>query len=469
MIDKVLNTIKMNDMFKPGDKVIVAVSGGPDSICLLHVLYSLRKSLGITLVAAHVNHCLRGEEADKDEEYVKEFCKTRDIKCFIKREDVHRIAKENGISCEMAGRDVRYNFFSELLDNVKGQKIAIAHNANDQAETVLMRIMRGTGMEGIIGIKAVRDNIFVRPIINITRKEIEHYCEENKLHPRIDKTNLENIYARNKVRLELIPYIENNFNTDIIKALNRLSQTIKVDNEYMHEMALQAYRKYCKRDKSKVIINSEAFCQHEAILTRVIREALKDVKGSLYNLDKNHIYDIINIQKGTTGKLIMLPKSITVLNNYGNIELYVANEKEIKDKSQSEYILRINNDNNLIDNRLIVHINIINAKEKFDFNSKDNLVKFFDYDKINGEIKLRYRKNGDKFVPFGMNGSKKLKDLFIDLKIQKEKRDSIPLILFGEDIAWIVGYRISDKFKVDKNTKNILQIKIEREESYNEK
>lgn len=464
MIDKVLNTIKTNDMFKVGDKVIVAVSGGPDSICLLHVLYSLRESLGITLVVAHVNHCLRGEEADKDEEYVKEFCKARDIKCFIKREDVHRISKERGISCEMAGRDVRYNFFSELLENVKGQKIAIAHNANDQAETVLMRIMRGTGMEGIIGIRAVRDNIFVRPIINITRKEIERYCEENKLQPRIDKTNLENIYARNKVRLELIPYIENNFNPDIIEALNRLSQTIKVDNEYINEIALQTYREYCKRDKNKVIINSEAFSQHEAILTRIIREALKAVRGSLYNLDKNHIYDIINIQKGATGKEIMLPRSLAALNNYGDIELYVANEKDVKDKSKSEYILKINNDNNLIDNRLIVHISIINAKEKSDFNSKDNLVKFFDYDKINGEIKLRYRKNGDKFVPFGMSGSKKLKDLFIDLKIPKDKRDDIPLILFGEEIAWIVGYRISDKFKVDKNTKNILQIKIEREE-----
>ncbi|EES92016.1 MULTISPECIES: tRNA lysidine(34) synthetase TilS [Clostridium] len=462
MIEKVIHTIKQNNMFEVGDKVVVAVSGGPDSICLLHILYKLREKIGISIVAAHINHCLRGEEADKDEEYVRKFCENLNIQCFVKKEDVHKISKDRGISCEMAGREVRYDFFSEVLNNVRANKIAVAHNANDQAETILMRMLRGTGLEGLIGIRAVRDNIFVRPIIDITRDEIEDYCYVNNLNPRIDKTNLENIYTRNKIRLELIPYIQKNFNSDVIEVLNRFSDTVKIDNDYLNKVSLEKYNKYCKGEKDKVIIKEEVFKEHEAILTRVIRMALKELKGNLNNFDKGHIYDIIDIQKKSTGKFIMLPKNIRVLNNYGDINLYKNNNKINIDKGKQEYNLVINKEN-ILDNGLKITLDIINNVEDTKFD-KSSLIKYFDYDKINRDIKLRYRNNGDKFVPLGMKGTKKLKDLFINLKIPKEKRDIIPLIVFDDEISWIVGYRISDKFKINKNTKRILKIKIEREE-----
>ncbi|KGN04731.1 tRNA(Ile)-lysidine synthetase [Clostridium haemolyticum NCTC 8350] len=462
LIEKVIHTIKQNNMFEVGDKVVVAVSGGPDSICLLHILYKLKEKLDISIVAAHINHCLRGEEADKDEEYVRKFCENLNIQCFIKKEDVHKISKDRGISCEMAGREVRYDFFSEVLNNVGANKIAVAHNANDQAETILMRMLRGTGLEGLIGIRAVRDNIFVRPIIDITRDEIEDYCYVNNLNPRIDKTNLENIYTRNKIRLELIPYIQKNFNSDVIEVLNRFSDIVKIDNDYLNKVALEKYNKYCKSEKDKVIIKEEVFKEHEAILTRVIRMALKELKGNLNNFDKGHIYDIIDIQKKSTGKFIMLPKNIRVLNNYGDVSLYKNNNKINIDKGKQEYNLVINKEN-ILDNGLKITLDIINNVEDTKFD-KNSLIKYFDYDKINRDIKLRYRNNGDKFVPLGMKGTKKLKDLFINLKIPKEKRDIIPLIVFDDEISWIVGYRISDKFKINKNTKRILKIKIEREE-----
>ncbi|WMJ80267.1 tRNA lysidine(34) synthetase TilS [Clostridium sp. MB40-C1] len=461
MIEKIMDTIKQNKMFKQGDKVIVGVSGGPDSICLLHVLYTLKEELRITLAAAHINHCLRGEEANKDEEYVKEFCNKLGIECFVKKVDVHKISKEKGISCEMAGREVRYEFFEEILKNIKGEKIAIAHNANDQAETVLMRIMRGTGLEGLVGIKAVRDEIYVRPILNVSRKEIEDYCEVNKLNPRIDKTNLENIFTRNKIRLELIPYIQQNFNKDIIEVLNRMSDTIRIDNEYINKVSIEVYRKYCKKLKNKVIIYKEAFQENEAIVTRIIRIALNEVKGDLRNFEKVHICDIIDIQKKSTGKVITLPNSIEVLNNYGDISLHI--KKEVNLINDREYPLEINKKNYLEDLALNVSLKVYTNKKCLD-SKKNNLIKYFDYDKIDGDIKLRYRKNGDKFTPLGMKGNKKLKDLFMDLKIPKDERNNIPLICFKEEIAWIVDYRVSDKFKIDENTKNILQIKIEGEE-----
>ncbi|ABK61498.1 tRNA lysidine(34) synthetase TilS [Clostridium novyi] len=463
MIEKVINTIKCNNMFEVNDKVVVALSGGPDSICLLHILHTLKDEINISIVAAHVNHCLRGEAADNDEMYVKKICEELGIQCFVKREDVHRISKERGISCEMAGREVRYQFFEEVLHKINGNKIAIAHNANDQAETVLMRILRGTGLEGLVGIRPVRDNIFVRPIINLTRDEIENYCDINKLNPRIDKTNFENIYTRNKIRLELIPYIQKNFNSDVIEVLNRFSDTVKVDNEYINNVAKEKYNEYSEISEEKIILKGQLFKEHEAILTRVIRIAIKNIKGNLNNLEKNHIYDIIDIQKKSTGKYIMLPSGIRVTNNYGDIYVYKEEKKHKVQKINKEVELNLLEENVLTNHKLKITLDIIKSKEDIKFD-KNPLIKYFDYDKIKGVIKLRYRKNGDKFMPFGMSGSKKLKDLFIDLKIPKERRDSIPLITFGDDIAWIVGYRISDKFKINKDTKSILKIKIEREE-----
>jgi len=447
-------------MFSPGDKVIAAVSGGPDSICLLHILYRLQEEFNIKLYAAHINHCLRGEEADKDEEYVKDFCRKHAIPCFSREIDINKLAKERGLSSESAGREARYEFFDELFKELGAQKIALAHNANDQAETVLMRIIRGTGIEGMVGIKPVRGNIFIRPLINIRRESIEAYCEENNLSPRIDKSNLENIYARNKVRLELLPYIKENFNSDIISSLNRLSETISIDNNYLESKALKKYEIYCSNKEQKVIIDKEAFIEDEAILSRVIRLALKDVRGNLNNIEKVHIYDIIELQRLGTGKRLTLPENLIAYNNYGNIELGLSkiyvNNKDIK-----EYELTIGEDNYIEQFDINVSIRIIDKNEKINFKEKD-YVKYFNYDKLKEKITVRNRKEGDRFSPFGMKGNKKLKDLFIDLKVPKEERDNIPLICFDDEIAWISGYRISENYKVDKNTKNILEIKIKK-------
>ncbi|MFL0248012.1 tRNA lysidine(34) synthetase TilS [Candidatus Clostridium stratigraminis] len=461
MFDKVITTIKENNMFVPNDKVIVAVSGGPDSICLLHILNRIKVKYNLTLYAAHVNHCLRGEEADKDEEYVKAFCKKIGIACFSKRVDVNKLAREKGLSSESAGREARYDFFNELFDKLGADKIALAHNANDQAETVLMRIVRGSGMEGLIGIRPIRGNIFVRPLINIRRESIESYCKENFLEPRIDKTNLENIYARNKVRLELIPYIMDNFNSDVISAINRLADTISKDNEYLEEIALEKYKGYCDEKALKVIINSEAFLEKEAIITRVLRLALNRVKGNLYNVEKKHIYDIINLQKSGTGKKLNLPSGIICFNNYDNIELYFGKIKNNPDIVNNNYLIKINETVDLPAFGIEVSTRLIDNDEKINF-KENSYLKYFDYDKIKGNIIIRARKDGDKFTPFGMKGSKKLKDFFIDLKIPQEERDKIPLICFGDTIAWIVGCRISERFKIHKETKNILEIKINK-------
>ncbi|WP_333860207.1 tRNA lysidine(34) synthetase TilS [Clostridium sp.] len=461
MIENVLSTIEENKMFDRGDKVIVAVSGGPDSICLLHILHVLKKRLGITLYAAHVNHCLRGEEGDEDEKYVKKICESLSIEVKSLKINVDLIAKEKKISCESAGREVRYNFFQQLKENLKAQKIAIAHNANDQAETVLMRIMRGTGLQGLTGINPIRDNIFVRPLICTTRDEIEKYCDNNNLQPRIDRTNLETIYSRNKIRLELIPYIQDNFNRDIITALNRLSDIIKIDNDYLNYISRERFKKYCEIKTQKVIIFKEAFMEDKAVLVRIIRMSLEAVEGNLKDIEKIHILSIMDVQKCSTGKKIMLPHNLVALNDYGNIVVKKYMEKSEKN-CEVQYELQMGF-NDISDIKSKIYINLTELKD-YKYHKISRFVQHFDYDKIKGRITLRNRRKGDKFIPLGMIGSKKLKSLFIDLKISKDKRDKIPLICFGDNIAWIVGYRISELFKVDKNTKNILAIKFESEE-----
>jgi tRNA(Ile)-lysidine synthase len=383
------------------------------------------------------------------------------IDFYSKKIDIHRISKEKNISCEMAGREIRYEFFEELMIKLNADKVALAHNANDQAETVLMRIMRGTGIEGMVGIKPVRDKIFVRPILHLSRKEIEKYIEVNNISPRIDKSNLETLYARNKVRLDLIPYIQENFNKDIVKTLNRLSDIVKKDNEYLESVSALEYKNHCEIGEKKVIINKKAFLLHEAIISRIVRGALLAVNLNLYNFEKVHVSSIIELQKHNTGKSIMLPQNIRVENCYGDMYIYISSKA--METGDNQYNLSINGENFIRHLHKVVKIDVKPKTESIEVKNND-YIKYFDYDKIEEPIIFRYRKDGDSFMPLGMKGNKKLKDLFMDLKIPKNKRSEVPLICFGNDIAWVVGYRVSEKFKVSKDTKNILQIRIESEE-----
>lgn len=463
-LKKVIYTIDKYNMINKGDKVIVAVSGGPDSICLLDVLKEIKDQYNVELYAAHLNHCLRGKDADQDEEYVKKFCIKNNIVFFSKRVDVNKLANKNNISCEMAGRKARYDYFMELKNRINAQKIALAHNSNDNAETIIMRIIRGTGLDGLEGIKPVRDGIFIRPLINISRKEIEKYCKDRNINPRIDKTNLEKCYTRNKIRLDLIPYVEKNFNKDFVNTINRFSEIITKDNEYIKEVSFEKYKKHCIIHKNKIIINKNLFNEHEAIVTRVIRKCIIKMKGNLQNINKKDIYDIISLQKKGTGKKIILSDDILICNSYNDI--YIYDKKFLNTHNNIQINIDINSEKVIKSQGIKIKTEVIEDDIQNIDLCKNDYIKYFDMDKINGNIIFRYRKTGDKFNPLGMTKYKKLKDLFIDLKIPKEERNSIPLICFGEEIAWVVGYKLSNKFKIDKNTKKILKIQIEREEMY---
>lgn len=467
MLNKVINFINYNNLIKDGDRILIALSGGPDSVCMLHILNSIKDVFNIKIFAAHVNHMLRGEEADKDEEYAKNLCETLNIEFFSRKIDIDKLAKKRGISSEMAGREARYEYFDFLKKEICLDKIAIAHNLNDQAETVLMNLMRGSGIEGLCGIRAKREGGIIRPILCLSREEIENYCEMNNLNPRIDKTNLENIYNRNKVRLDIIPYMKENFNKDIIETINRTSKIIQIDNEYLNKVSMENYEKYITLKDNILIINKEAFNLDIAILSRVIKRAFINFSKKHNNFEMKHIYDVINLSKNTTNKKIYLPNNIICENIYGDIKLKSKSEDKKNNNIECEEIelLKENLLNKVINYKSYkIEFEIINKmKNNIEF-SNNVLIKYFDYDKIKERVIIRTRKNGDKIIPLGMKGSKRIKDIFIDLKIPVEDRNSNPLVIFDNDVAWIVGHKVSEVFKVEKSTKNVLKINFMRKE-----
>lgn len=321
MEEKVLENILKYNLIKDGDKVVVGVSGGPDSITLLNVLLNIKKTnkINFEVIVCHINHMIRKEAID-DENYVKEYCDKNGISCFVKKIEVEKMAKENKISTEEAGRNARYEFFKEILEKEKANLIATAHTANDNAETVIMNIIRGSSTYGIGGIDIKRDNL-IRPLINCSREEIEDYCKKNNLNPRIDKTNFENVYTRNKVRNLLIPYIKENFNPNIVEAINRLSDISKEENEYLEKITRQAYEEILIKEesnKNQIVLNLKEFNKLEKVIkSRVILYTINILFKTRNGIEKKHIEDIIKLCSNNIGNKFLIPnknKKILVKN-----------------------------------------------------------------------------------------------------------------------------------------------------------
>jgi len=316
MKEKVLEIIKKYNLIENGDKIVIGVSGGPDSITLLNVLLEIKNEniINFDMVVCHINHMIR-EEAVQDEEYVLEFCKKYNIECFVKKIDVENKAKEEKLGTEEAGRIARYEFFNEILEKTGSNKIATAHTANDNAETVLMNIIRGSGTAGLKGIEVKRDNL-IRPLIDCSREEIEEYCKTNNLNPRIDKTNFQNIYTRNKVRNMLIPYIKENFNPNIIEGINRLSELSKKENEYLEKVTQKKYKEILIEEQdNQIILDLNKFNLQELVIKqRLVLYTINILFGTRSGIEKKHIEDIIKLCSNNIGNKFLIPnKKVKIL------------------------------------------------------------------------------------------------------------------------------------------------------------
>ena len=452
IMEKIVDMIEKYNMIDNGDSIIVGLSGGPDSVCLLHALSCLKQKYNIKLYSAHVNHMLRGEEALRDENFARGFSEKLNIRFFSRSIRILEYAKENGLSTEEAGRQVRYNFFDEVLKETSGNKIALAHNMNDQAETMLMRFMRGTGISGIGGIKPVRDKKFIRPILSCTRQEIENYCEINALKPVIDSSNKENIYTRNRIRLQVIPYIKKYFNPNITAGLFKMSEILRDDDDYL-DLAAKHVLLQIKQNKGnpRVVFSN----LHISIKRRIIRLLIHEVKRDLNGIESKHIDEcIMFIESSGTGKSINLPQGIQCIIEYDFFRI-----DNIFNWENYEFLINIPGLTRIKEEYTIVtEIHEICNKNLTD----KQYVKYFDYDKIGEVVYFRNRREGDYIYPKGMSGCKKLKDLFIDKKITKDKRKEIPLVTVGNEVLWVLNIRDSRNYKPDSDTRRVLEVKIGR-------
>ncbi len=455
IFEKTLSTIKKYNLIEKGDKVVLGLSGGPDSVCLLHILSRLREVLDIEVYAAHLNHQIRGMEAQEDALYVSQLCDNLGVTCFVKSMDVPKYCNDNKLSIEEGARKLRYEMFFEIKEKLNADKIAIAHNMNDQAETVLMRMMRGTGLQGLKGIDIIRDDVIVRPILEIERSEIEAYCDEHKLNPRIDATNLESIYTRNKIRLELIPYMRDNFNSNITESIVRMSNSLRADNDFIEEEALKHFNEVSSINKDDVEIKLEDYRKlHKSLKSRIIRHGIKHVLGDTNFIDQKHVEDIIELEEDNKiGKKIVLPRGLFAYRQKDKL-LFTTNEI-LFEEIEFAYDLPKNGVIDIYEADTSIETEVVSI-DTYKALKDDKSLKWFDSNKIKGGIVVRSRMSGDK-IRLSM-GSKKIKQLFIDLKIPKEERCKVPILEDDNGILCVGNFRNSSKYRVDDNTKEVLKV-----------
>lgn len=447
-----LNLEKLNLGEK--EKLLLAVSGGPDSMAMLFAMKNISETMGFKLFIAHVNHGVRGELALRDQVFVEKTAKELNIPYYTKNVDMVAYGKELGISSEDAGRLLRYGFFREVLSNLGGGYICVAHNKNDQAETVLLRILRGTGVEGLKAMELISGDI-IRPLINVERTEIEDYIRDNKIETMLDHTNLQAIYSRNKVRLELIPYIQENFNPNIIDSLCRLSEIASWEMEIINKVVEKKFNLLVKNISSNSIIfkGDEFLSEDDSIKRKLIRRGIHHILGHLNGIQEVNVGTVLDLfNNGITGKAIHLPNNLMARISYND---YVI--KTRKEEAKDPNIYKLHMGVNRIE-KLNMIVEISNVGEK-DINFSDKSIKYFNKDMIHGDISIRFRADGDRFVPFGGRGTKKIKDYFIDKKIPKDKRDMTPIIVDEEKILWIVGLSIDDRVRVIDQC-NVLKIEV---------
>ena len=333
MKEKVIDTIKKYKLIEKGDKIVLGVSGGPDSIAMLDILKDLRNKFEFEIYVCHLNHMIRGQDAINDQKYVEQYCNKNQIEFFTKNVNIIEISNNQKIGTEECGRNARYNFFEEILEKTKSNKIATAHNKNDNAETVLMHLLRGSGISGLKGIKPIRNNKFIKPLIECDRKEIEEYCKQKNLNPCIDKTNFENTYTRNKIRNIVIPYIKKEFNPNIIETLFRLSEVVSSEDEFLDRITQKEFENIVLlENEHQIDLKLKEFnLLDNVIKNRLILLTTKKLFGTVNGIEKINIDDIIKMCNKNIGNKFLMPnKNLKVMVKDKKISFYtIGNYMEL--------------------------------------------------------------------------------------------------------------------------------------------
>ncbi len=452
IINKVLNYITKHNLLNKGDSVICAVSGGADSVCMLDILKELKEELSLTLYVAHINHQLRDEEADRDELFVKKLAEDSKIPFYCKKVDVKALAITNKLSCEEAGRIARYDFLKELKETLNADKIATAHNRNDNVETVLMRIARGTDIKGLSGIPVHNEINVIRPIMCLKREKIEEYIGCKGLDFVTDTTNLSDDYSRNKIRHNLIPLVENQFNNSFIDTFSSNIELFGEANAFLEKNVIERYDTLVNIHHYGVSFNLNA------LLAEDIYVAKRIIKKAVYNLCRKHI-------TGNVCNLIydgLTEGNSTTINDF--LELYVKYDTVyfVKKRSRIEFSYNLCGFGTYYIPELSLSVTVEEDSGSVSFNDKSIL--YLSVDKVNPDFCLRSKRNGDKMF-LNNCGVKKLKDIMIDDKIPSFLRDEFPVLEYNGEIIWLCGVRNNGHFRA-KTGEKYIKISLHKENIY---
>lgn len=467
MINKVKQYIDNYKMLEKGDQIIVGVSGGADSVCLFHVLLELREEYGLTLYVIHVNHGIRGEEALRDEEYVRELCAKEKVAFQAVHKDIPALAKDGRMSLEEAGRKARYEVFNQYFSAYKCNKIAIAHNKNDNAETILFHMFRGSALAGLTGISPVRDAV-IRPLLCLERQEIEAYLHERGISYLDDSTNFTLDYSRNKIRHGILKEAEA-LNKRAVSHIAKAGESLKEIQEFIEKSTGKALeRVLIKGEKGSLLLKAEELKAEDTVIQKeMVRKAFYMLSESLKDMEALHVRSVLELLEKQPGRRVNLPYGITAVREYGHIELYTENRGSGEEagsigKTEEERELMVPGVTPLPEKGKNLLATILTYKKNMII-PQSICTKWFDYDKIKDTVLIRYRKQGDFLCIDGKGGTKKLKAFFIDEKVPRQERDVLPLLADGSHIMWVIGSRISEAYKVDENTSRVLEIKITEE------
>lgn len=454
-------------MFRAGARVAVAVSGGADSMCALHVLARLAHEFGISLCVAHLNHGVRGAEADTDQEFVRESAGRIGFDFYTEKLDIPALYSPGGPSMEMLCRRERMAFFERARRALNADVIATGHTMSDQAETVLLRMIRGTSPHGLAGMKHVNGTI-VRPLLCVSRAQVRDYCRFHRIEFREDITNEEESILRNRVRRSLLPFLEKEFNPRAQNHLFDLAELARRDAEFIDELAIQEFNRALIHNANEQLMMrlDTLSALHDAILSRVLAAAFYQAAESKdVLLTGEHIRGVTALVRGGhSGQCLTLPGEILVTREPGALVFHAAHGDA--ESIEFEYTIRVPEPGD--ENYTRLNPPGINLELRLLTEIPDNVSRndnpftaYLDASKTGPEMTIRNWRPGDRFQPLGMKGTKKLQDYFTDTRVSRAQRKSAAVLLIGDKIAWVVGHRIDDGFKVTKHTKCVLFIKAD--------
>ena len=454
---KVRNYVEKHHLIQEGDVLVAGISGGADSVCLFYLLIELQAVWKFRLIAVHLNHMLRGEEAVRDQKFVEEMCRKEGIPFRAFEKDVAHLAAEEGLSPEEAGRKARYDAFAQVMREECGTKIVLAHHRDDQAETLIHHMARGTGITGLCGLRPMSGDR-IRPLLCLERKEIEKYLTERGISWQTDSTNLNDDYTRNKIRHHVVRYLCEEINPSATAHMAETAEELQ-ETELLLEQLTEACMCQCTTEADgKMIFQENFWGEPDLIQRRAILQGMKKVAGFARDFTRTHAEDVRKLREKPVGKKIMLPYGVEAVRDYEGMiirktegktqhclhsSLVLEVGEEVKEWNLGEYTIYC----------CVIPYNFGTIEEK-------TYTKWLDYDKIKNSVEIRHRRSGDRISILPSGGSKKLKDYLIDRKIPREKRDALWLAADGSEILWVIGDRISEAYKVTDKTRKILHIQI---------